>query len=374
MSFDALDRLLGGRVSMRALALLRIAGGLIVVMHLRPFLERAADGLIYRDSFYEPYASWYPELPRDLYVVMLWTGVVAALAMAAGLRTRTSTTVTFAIVAYNLFLSKTHMHNNRALLVVVLALLAVAPCGRELSVDAALRTRRGLPRLDTYAPAWPLLLLRFEVSAVYAASGFSKLVDADWFGGNVTWDRMVRSRDNLEATPLPSWVIDVMTDRDFHTFAAKVIVFTELAIAFGLWPRRTRYAAVWLAVVFHVSIEMSASVQVFSYLALAALVIWAVPSTRDRVIVAAPEHHRFVAVVHALDWLARFRIEPAPAGTPLTVIDRDGSRYERGSALVHVFSRLPLTAWFALPLLLGARSTPGRVEHRVDLGEITAGQ
>jgi uncharacterized membrane protein YphA (DoxX/SURF4 family) len=345
-----------------------------VLVHLRPFLDRARDGLIYRDSFYEPYAAWYPELPRGLYVAMLWTGVIAALAMAVGLSTRVATVVTFATVAYNLFLSKTHMHNNRALLVIVLAILAVAPCGREVSADAWLRRRRGHPRLDPYAPAWPLLLLRFEVSVVYAASGFSKLVDSDWFGGNVTWDRMVRSRDNLEATPLPTWVIDAMTDRDFHTFAAKVIVLTELVVAFGLWSRHTRYAAVWLAVVFHVSIEISASVQVFSYLALAALAIWAVPSTRDRVIVAAPENRRVVVLVRALDWLARFRIDPAPRGTPLTVIDRDGTRYERGAALALVLSRLPLTAWFALPALLRARSTPGRVERGVDLGEIGVGQ
>ena len=59
-------------------------------------------------------------------------------------------------------------------------------------------------------------------------------------------------------------------------------MLTELFIAVGLWFRRTRYAAVWIAVCFHVAIEVSAQVQVFSFLAIAALVIWAVPSTRDR--------------------------------------------------------------------------------------------
>ena len=63
---------------------------------------------------------------------------------------------------------------------------------------------------------------------------------------------------------------------------------TELFIAFGLWWRATRYAAVWIAVCFHVAIQVSASVEVFSYLGIAALVIWAVPSTRDRVLVVDP--------------------------------------------------------------------------------------
>ena len=74
---------------------------------------------------------------------------------------------------------------------IVLAVLAVAPCGRELSVDAWLRRRRGLPPLGTRAPAWPLWLLRFECAVVYGASGLSKLLDPDWFGGTVPWQRVV---------------------------------------------------------------------------------------------------------------------------------------------------------------------------------------
>ncbi|HEU5042191.1 MAG TPA: HTTM domain-containing protein, partial [Gemmatimonadales bacterium] len=258
-------------------------------------------------------------------------------------------------VAYNLLLSTTHFHNNRAYLVIVLGVLAAAPCGRELSLDAWLRRRRGWPALDLSAPAWPLWLLRFECAAIYGASGLSKLLDPDWFGGTVTWQRVVRVRDHLEAWPLPDWAVSVLTDRSFHTGAAKVIVLTELFIAVGLWWRGSRYLAVWVAVAFHAAIEISASVQIFSFLGIAVLAVWAVPSTRDRVIridPTAPRHRRWSAVVRALDWLARFRVEPAPPGSPLEVVDRDGTTLRGGPALALGFSRLPLTAWFALPTLL----------------------
>ena len=55
-------------------------------------------------------------------------------------------------------------------------------------------------------------------------------------------------------------------------------------------------------------------------LGVAVLVIWAVPSTRDRVLRIDPadeRQRRWRAVVRGLDWLARFRVEPArpvPAG------------------------------------------------------------
>jgi uncharacterized membrane protein YphA (DoxX/SURF4 family) len=349
----AFDELLGRPVSMRSFALLRLLAGPVVLLHLEPFLSDSLDGQIYRDAFYEPYGAWYPEVPDAVYVGLLWLAAAAAVAMSLGLLTRLAMATTFAIVAYNLFLSTTHFHNNRAYLVIVLGLLTVAPCGRELSLDAWVRRRRGRPPLDPMAPAWPLWLLRFECAAVYGASGLSKLVDPDWFGGTVTWHRVVRARDQLE--PLPEWAVSVLTNRSFHTGAAKVIVLTELFIAIGLWRRGTRYAAVWVAVAFHVAIEGSASVQVFSYLGIAVLVIWAFPSTRDRVVRLDPtvaRHRRLGAMVRGLDWLARFRVEPAPPGSRLEVVDRDGSKIRGAPAVAFTLSRLPLTAWFALPALL----------------------
>ena len=352
---DRLDARLGRRVDLRALVLLRVLVGPLAVIHLWPFLRDALDGRIYRDTFTEPYASWSPSLPRGAYTVLLAAGVVCACAMTVGLVTRLSTAVTLGVVAYNVFLSTTHVHNNRAHLMIMLAGLAVVPCGRELSVDAWWRGRRGLPVVAAVGPAWPLWLLRFEASVVYGASGLSKLLDPDWFGGTVTWHRVVRVHDQVVASPLPGWAVTLLEDRSFHTFAAKVIVLTELFVAVGLWSRRTRYAAVWVAVCFHVAIQVSASVEVFSYLAIAALVIWAVPSRRDRVLAvdrSSPWPRRLGDAVAGLDWLARFRVVEGPAASPVTLTDRDGRVVHGPAAVAVVLSRLPVTAWFALPALL----------------------
>ncbi|MGD9997138.1 MAG: HTTM domain-containing protein [Ilumatobacteraceae bacterium] len=352
-----LDELLGRQVSMRAMALIRILVGPVVLLHLRPLIDDARAGRIYRDVFYEPYASWYPELPRDLYVAMLWIGAIAAVLMTLGAVTRVATATVAVIVTYNVFLSTTNFHNNRAYLMIVLAALALVPCGRELSVDAWVRRRTGRSPLPTTSAAWPLWLLRVEAATVYGASGLSKLLDPDWFGGAVTWHRLVLQRDRMEASVLPSWAIDVLTDRDFQSVAAKLVIATELFIALGLWWRGTRYAAVWIAICFHVAIQLSADVEVFSYLAIAALAMWAVPATRDRVLVIDPTRRwqlAFGHVVRSLDWLARFRVD-LQRGGPVRVIDRDGGELVGGRAIVLTFSRLPLTAWFALPLRLVAK-------------------
>jgi hypothetical protein len=79
------------------------------------------------------------------------------------------------------------------------------------------------------------------------------------------------------------------------------------------------------------------------------LVIWSVPSTRDRLVRI---DGRAGAAIRRLDWLARFQIEPSRPGHGLEVVDRDGTTLSGAPAAALVLSRLPLTAWFALPALL----------------------
>lgn len=275
---ERFDRFLGEQVSMRSLGIVRVLVGMVALMHLRPFVTDALQGDTYQDHFHHAYVALYPDLPEVAYTGLLIVGCLAAVGMSLGLWSRVTTSATFGVVAYNLFLSTTHMHNNRAYLVIVLALLAAAPCGRALSVDSWLRRRRGQATGDQTSAAWPLWLLRFECAAVYGASGFSKLIDPDWFGGTVTWGRMVAQEAALRSSALPAFVADLLLERSFHTFAAKLIVGTELFIAGGLWWRRTRRLAIAVAIVFHVSIQLTAHVQVFSYLALAVLFVWADPA------------------------------------------------------------------------------------------------
>jgi hypothetical protein len=254
-----IDELLGREVSLRSLSVLRVLVGPIVVLHLWPFIDDARHGFLYRDTFHQPYWSWYPELPRALYVGLLVVGVVSAACMSLRVATKAASVATFVVVAYNLFLSTTHVHNNRAVLFIVLGVLAMAPASEA-------------------GPAWPLWLLRIELAGVYFGSGLSKLLDPDWFGGTVTWLRVVRVQDHI-----PTWLVGSLTDRSFHTGAAKVIVLTELFIAFGLWSRRTRMAAIGVAIAFHVAIQLTADVQTFSLLMISALVIWLRPSQLERV-------------------------------------------------------------------------------------------
>ena len=333
-------------VDPRPLVPLRMAVGPLVLMHLAPFLERAADGIIYRDRFWLPYAGWYPHLPRHLYVALLWLTVTAGFLVSIGLLTRVAAWLTAGGVAYNLFLSQTHFHHNRAFLLILLIGMAVLPAGGAVSLDRRLHA----PRLLTYGGGRRLTLtiLRTEIALVYLASGTSKLLDRDWWGGTVTRLRVVSGLDRLQA--LPDAVVDLLLDPGFQAWAARVVVLTELFIGAALLWRRTRLAAVWVAIPFHIAIQATAAVQVFSWAALAALFVWVTPTAADRKLqVSQPWHGRLVRM---LDWTGRFSV--AVGGSTL-LVDRDGTVRRGGRAGRFVAGRLPLTFWFIAPAVL-ARS------------------
>lgn len=271
------DALLDEQVSARSLAVVRILVGAVSAIHLWPLLRAAISGDTYHERFHHPYVDGLPELSPGPFTALLAVGLVSSIAMSVGLATRVASTTTFAVVAYHLALSTTHMHNNRAYLVSVLAIVSMAPSGRVLSLDAWWAARARTPP-DPSMAAWPLWLLRFQCALVYGASGFSKLIDPDWFGGVVTWGRVAAQESMVRSSVLPGFLADMVLDRSFHTVAAKCIVLTELFIAGGLWWPTTRRWAVGAAIVFHLMIEVTAEVQIFSYLGLAMLFAWAPPT------------------------------------------------------------------------------------------------
>jgi uncharacterized membrane protein YphA (DoxX/SURF4 family) len=342
---DAIDEI----VDYRALVPLRIAAGPLVVLHLRPFLELAADGITYRDRFWMPFMSWLPAVSGDVYIAMLWVAAVGGLLISIGLFTRVAAATTAVVVGYNLFVSQVHYHHNRTFLLVLLVGLAVVPVGRVFSLDALMARRRGTPLPPPTARRWPLMLLRFQVAAVYFASGFSKLVDPDWFGGTVTRIRVEWYSADAVAAGVPERWVDLFGSAGFHSGFAKVVVLTELFIAIGLLTPRLRAAAIWVAIPFHVAIQFSASVQVFTFAALAALVIWVAPTLERRHLLVEQQRRWFAVAVRWLDWTGRFAVEISAADS-IDLRDSDGSRLAGRAAVVRALSLLPLSFWVAAPL------------------------
>jgi hypothetical protein len=268
-----LGRVVDATGDLRLIGLMRAAFGLIVIVHFWP--DVTVDRLPV-ERFHEPWWGWWPVPGPALYRTLLWTGVFAGALMLFGVLARAATAAAFMLVLYLLIVDLGGFGHNRAFLTWMLFGLALLPSDCAWSVPALLARRRGVP-LDTIGFTWPVVMLRVIASGVYLASGVTKLLDSAWRSGLVLWDRTVRFEHNIPVV-FDGWIHEMLTSRWFHRVLSPAAIATELFLAVGLWFPRTRRVALVVAIAFHLSIEITARVQTFSYSALAALLIWLVPT------------------------------------------------------------------------------------------------
>jgi hypothetical protein len=283
-----------------------------------------------------------------LQLVALAGGVLAVL----GWYGRGALFLSATIGLFLLLANRLDYHNNRFALLLLALLTAFTPCDRSLLfVRARVRT---LPEAERRGPVFATNLIRLTVSAVYLSSGGGKLLDADWRGGQTMLIRFARSLEELaeRGLTLPEPLASAASSPLVASLASKAAISLELFLAVALWLPKLRPLALYAGVLFHLSIELSARVQLFSYVMAAAYVAFVVPEVRERVVELDPSSAvgRFIArVLPFVDWLVRFRVVATP-GAPLTVVDRSRVRHGGVGAFAALARAIPAVFPLYLPL------------------------
>ncbi|HMI90324.1 MAG TPA: HTTM domain-containing protein [Polyangiales bacterium] len=308
------------------LGLIRIGFGAMLFLHGQRLADQLGASGYFGDRFFLPLVppAWVPS--AQVYAAMLIAIRVLGAAIVFGVRAREALLLASSMGLYLLACDRLQYHNNRFALLLLAFLLAFAPCDRSF----ALR-RTGPP----IAPIWAQRLFQLQVSLVYASSAISKVFDPDWFGGQVMWVRAARSIEHLaeRGTELPAWAVALMSSPLALSAFSKLAIANELFLAVGLWHPRTRVLALWMGVLFHLSIELGANVELFSYVMWTSYIAFVIPELRERRWLVADDAalaRRAAGLLRALDWLARWTIELVPrerlGGAAYAAIDRDGTR------------------------------------------------
>lgn len=217
------------RVVLAATSLLQLA-------ELVPVLEELGRDEVIRT----PYLSAIPALPGPAIAALTAAWAAAALAALLGWMPRFGVTLLAVFHIGVLFYDRQLYSNHFFLLTLLLLLLALTDCGAR-------------PRLTfTHPPpegpgtlvAWPLVLIRTQLTSVYLFAGLSKL-NPDFLAGRIL-------AHYLEESLLPGRV--VWDHPRSLTTMAVAIVAVELFLAAGLWIPRVRRLTVGVGLLFHVSI------------------------------------------------------------------------------------------------------------------------
>lgn len=346
------------------LGLLRLAiSALLFFNLLRAVLEFEHSGY-FGDYFHMPMLSevWVPS--RAGYQLLLGAQGLAAVLAFVGLWPREALLVASSLGLYLLTCDRLQYHNNRYTLLLLGLLLAFTPCDRSLLLVR--KRSHTLPRAQRIAPTFARRLFQIQVSLVYLGSTGGKLLDADWRSGQVLLMRFAKAPEICaqHGLILPAWVLLLLGSAWFASLAAKAAITSELFIALGVWLPRTRRLALWLGVGFHFWIELTASVELFSWVMATSYLAFVTPEIRERRLEYVPSHARAAALarfVAVADWCARFErtplTPPAPASAAFYVTNREGQRATGVLGLAQLAEAIPLLFPFWMPLALYARFT-----------------
>lgn len=149
------------------------------------------------------------------------------------------------------------LNSGDRLFMIVVALSVAVPLGHRFSVDALVRKLRKRPAPPT-PHVWGLRLLQIQLAYVYLNSTLAKL-------GNTRWRTGMALRDVLASPVFAEWptYVDFTPIVWFLTYSTLVF---ELAFPLFVWFRRPRRWLIAYGVLFHLGIDSTMLIPIFSYI------------------------------------------------------------------------------------------------------------
>ena len=158
-------------------------------------------------------------------------------------------------------------------------LLLLSPCGKALSLDAWLRRRRTGDAGPAWVLPWSIRVLEIQLCLIYLTTGIAKLAGDGKLGAyywpmGTWWDGtaihyvlnyVTMSRWSFAQLPLPYWCTAILTYTS---------LLWEIGFTFLVMDRRTRWAALWFGLLFHLGIYLTIEVGWFSFYTMAFYAVW----------------------------------------------------------------------------------------------------
>lgn len=183
-----------------------------------------------------PYFQSFPYLTPSVQPFWLAAWFIAAAAFMAGWYTRLAGSLLIACISYFLLLDQQTYSNHQYLLVLLVLLLVIADSGASLSIDAVRGRGREL------VPAWPVLLLKLQLSIVYGFAAIAKL-NVVYLSGAILSD--VLRPGGFLTFPAAWHTPEVMMS------LATTSILTETFLALAFWSQHLRPVAVVVGVGLH---------------------------------------------------------------------------------------------------------------------------
>lgn len=224
---SALDRVFNSVIDARPVRFVRIIIGLMSLL-------RALEGWRIGSRVLDPATLKTPliaglTVPAGILIPLVSTWILSAVFFTLGFRIRISGAV-LAACMFTMLLLDQQLYSNHLYL---------------LSIEVLLLSLTGVDRQSKTVPAWPVVLLKLQLSIVYLFAAITKLTPL-FLSGAVLYLNL--KRDGLFALPPSMRTLPVLS------VLSVVAVLTEIFLGFGLWSLKYRRAAVVVGIAFHITL------------------------------------------------------------------------------------------------------------------------
>ena len=249
---------LNEQVHIAPLVVFRILFG---AMMLGSIVRFCWNGWIYdlyiKPNFYFTYYGfeWVKPFGEAGMYLLFAAMAFAALMIMLGFMYRFSAALFFVTFTYVELIDKSNYLNHYYFISIISFLMILLPAARYLSVDSWLNPLKRV----THIPRWFIIIIQLQLGLVYFFAGVAKL-NPDWL---------------IEAQPLLTWlpphtnmpVIGFLLDKAWVAYVFSWFgAIYDLTIPFLLIFKKTRAAAYFLVIVFHVMTSLLFQIGMFPYI------------------------------------------------------------------------------------------------------------
>lgn len=266
------------------MTLVRIAWGAIsavwalsLLPDIDPFLT---DGALRYERQLPP-GSWSPldwVSWDDAALAVCLMLLVTSLTTMVGYRTRLSAVVAVLCMITLQRGNSTIFNSGDLVLRQIGIVVALAPCGLLLSLDARRARRRGEGPAPWRAP-WALRLLQLELAIGYALSAWAKLRGSTWHDGTAIG--LALRIEDLQRFAPPEWLFEQSVL--LNALSWFTLLF-EGGFLLAVWNRRLRPWVLGVGVAFHLGIDIFLDIGFFSVAMWIAYLAFIPPEVADRLI------------------------------------------------------------------------------------------
>jgi hypothetical protein len=210
--------------------------------------------------------KWLTPTETSAWFVLV-TYTITSLLLMIGFKTRISGIITFILLVSLQNRNYTILNSGDTLMRCMLFVLMLSPSGVKYSVDSWLRTKKGLPKIESISYA-TVRLLQLQFALVYLATTLFKLKGYDWVDGTAVYYTSRLTNFQRFAIPL---LFDIPSLTKFFTWTALAI---EFAMGVLIWVKEWRKWVLLSGIALHLGIEITMSIGFFEWIMISAYILF----------------------------------------------------------------------------------------------------